>query len=51
MRRAAADRARHTLDTRDQLDDVLGAVRTGGGVARRTGAAFDELLQARREQR
>jgi hypothetical protein len=51
MRRAAADRARHTLDTRDQLDDILGAVRTGGGVARRTGAAFDELLQARREQR
>lgn len=48
MRRAAADRARRTLGARDQLDDVLGAVRTEGGVARRTGAAFGELLQTRR---
>ncbi|MHB8660215.1 MAG: type II toxin -antitoxin system TacA 1-like antitoxin [Solirubrobacteraceae bacterium] len=51
MRRAAADRARRTLGARDQLDDVLGAVRTKVGVARRTGAAFGELLQARREQK
>jgi len=50
MRRAAADRARRTLGARVQLDDVLGAVRTQGGVARRTGAAFGELLQARRER-
>lgn len=50
MRRAAADRARRTLGARDQLDDVLGAVRTKGGVARRTGAVFDEVLRARREQ-
>lgn len=51
MRRAVADRARRTLGARDQLEDVLGAVRTDGGVARRTGVAFGELLQARRERR
>lgn len=50
MRRAAADRARRTLGARDQLDDVLGAVRTEGGVARRTGPAFSELLRTRRGQ-
>lgn len=50
LRRAAADRARRTLGARDQLDDVIGAVRTEGGVARRTGAAFGEILQARRQQ-
>lgn len=51
IRRAAADRARRTLGARDQLDDVLGAVRTEGGVARRTGAAFGELLHPHRGQR
>ncbi|HEY6399061.1 MAG TPA: ribbon-helix-helix protein, CopG family [Solirubrobacteraceae bacterium] len=48
LRRAAADRARRRLSARDQLDDVLGAVQTKGGVARRTGAAFSEALQTRR---
>jgi membrane protein involved in colicin uptake len=50
LRRAAADRARRALAARDQLDDVLGAVRTEGGAARRTGGAFGELLQARRRR-
>jgi len=48
LRRAAADRARRTLSALDQLDDVIGAVRTDGGVARRSGAAFGDLLQTRR---
>jgi hypothetical protein len=51
LRRAAADRARHTLEGDDDLDDVIGAVRTTGGAARRTGAAFGELLQGRRRER
>ena len=50
LRRAAADRARRTLEARAQLDDVIGAVRTEGGVARRTGAAFGELLETRRRR-
>ena len=50
LRRAAADRARHRLGAREPLDDVLGAVRTEGGVARRTGAAFGELLRTHRSQ-
>jgi hypothetical protein len=54
LRRAAADRARHRLGARDLLDDVLddvlGAVRTEGGVARRTGAAFGELLRTHRSR-
>ena len=48
LRLAAAERANRTLATRDQLQDVIGAVRTGGGVARRSGAAFGELLNSRR---
>jgi hypothetical protein len=51
LRRAAADRARRTLSTRDQLEDVIGAIRTDGGVARRTGAAFGEALQSQRERK
>lgn len=51
LRRAAADRAQRTLETRAQLDDVIGAVRTKGGAARRTGAAFGELLETRLRQR
>jgi hypothetical protein len=48
LRLAAAERAHRTLATRDQLEDVIGAVRTGGGAARRSGAAFGELLGSRR---
>ncbi len=51
LRRAAADRARRTLEADEQLEDVIGAVRTGGGAARRTGAAFGEMLQGRRSKR
>jgi hypothetical protein len=47
LRLAAAERARRTLAERDQLEDVIGAVRTDGGAARRSGAAFGELLRSR----
>jgi len=47
LRRAASDRARRTLQPRDGLEDVIGAVRTEGGAARRTGEAFGELLGKR----
>lgn len=47
LRRAAADRAQRTLQRRDQLQDVIGAVRTPGGVARETGRAFTETLNRR----
>jgi hypothetical protein len=50
LRLAATERAHRTLATRDQLDDVIGAVRTDGGVARRSGAAFGELLGSRRSR-
>ncbi|MGH2915658.1 MAG: DUF1778 domain-containing protein [Solirubrobacteraceae bacterium] len=48
LRLAAAERAHRTLATRDQLQDVIGAVRTRGRVARRSGAAFGELLRSSR---
>jgi hypothetical protein len=51
IRSAAAERAHRTLAARDQLQDVIGAVRTNGGAARRTGSAFGELLQDRRRKR
>jgi hypothetical protein len=50
LRLAAAERARRTLAKRDQLADVIGAVRTGGGAAKRSGAAFGELLRSRRDE-
>ncbi len=49
IRRAAAERADATLvdaDTAD-FDDVVGVVHGGGGRARRTGAAFTEILAER----
>jgi hypothetical protein len=51
LRRAAAERAHRTLDRRpsDELADVLGAVRSSGGRARRTGKAFAELVAERRQ--
>lgn len=51
LRRAAAERAQRTLGPRHPLDDVIGAVRTEGGAARRTGAAFGVLLSDRHQQR
>jgi len=50
--RAAAERARRTLAQRptDQLTDVIGAVRSRGGQARRTGEAFTDLLSSRRRR-
>jgi len=50
LRLAAAERAHRTLEVRDQLDEVIGAVHTNGGVARRSGAAFSEMLSSRRRE-
>jgi hypothetical protein len=46
LRRAAAERADSTLSqrNRDRLGDVIGSVHAGGGVARRTGDAFGDML-------
>jgi len=51
LRRAARERAERTLDAREQLADVIGAVRGGGGRAARTGEAFGEVLAERRRKR
>jgi hypothetical protein len=50
LRRAAADRAQRTLARRpgDELADVIGAVRSDGGRARRSGVAFADVLDERR---
>ena len=50
LRRAAADRvdATWTDDVEVRFDDVLGAIHGGGGRARRTGRAFEELLVDKR---
>jgi len=52
IRRAVAQRAERTLATGmdERLADVIGAAHVGGGQARRTGAAFAELLTERRER-
>jgi hypothetical protein len=47
LRCTAAERAQRTLSHRAQLDGLIGAVRTNGGVAARTGDAFAELLERR----
>lgn len=48
IRRAAADRADATLVVSDAtFDDVLGAVHGGGRRARRTGAAFADIVSER----
>lgn len=49
LRTAAVERARNTLDNREQVDalltDVIGSVQSDGeSVARRTGDAFSDLL-------
>jgi hypothetical protein len=51
IRRAVAERAEHTLGQRDQLAGIVGAVRSGGGSAARTGAAFGELLEDRQRKK
>jgi hypothetical protein len=52
LRRAAAERARRTLAGDDrELADVIGAVRSEGGSARRTGTAFGELLAERKRSK
>jgi hypothetical protein len=50
IRRAAAARADAVLvgDSDDDWSDVIGAVRGGGGQARRSGDAFGELLAEHR---
>lgn len=48
IRRAVDERAEATLAGVDgDFDDVIGAVRSEGGQARRTGEAFTDLLAAR----
>lgn len=49
IRRAAAERPDATLaaEPATDFDDVLGVVHGGGGRARRTGAAFTEVLAER----
>jgi uncharacterized protein DUF1778 len=54
LRRAASDRSQRILsnDVADRLSDVLGAIRSHGGQARRTGTAFgDALVEKRRPNR
>lgn len=53
LRRAADERARRTLQERpsEKLAGILGAVRSGGGQARRSGEAFAELLEERHRAR
>jgi len=48
LRLAAVERAQHVVDRRDQLTDVIGAVRSAGGTAARTGSAFADLLEDRK---
>jgi Protein of unknown function (DUF1778) len=52
LRRAVAERAERTLAQRpsEQLEDVVGAVRSAGGQAGRTGEAFGDLLADRRRE-
>lgn len=49
IRRAASERADATLLARHatDFDDVLGVVHGGGGRARRTGAAFMDIIAER----
>ncbi|TAM70709.1 MAG: DUF1778 domain-containing protein [Microbacteriaceae bacterium] len=49
IRQAAAQRAEATLGAVDfaDFDDVLGVIHGGGGRARRTGAAFTEIVAER----
>jgi hypothetical protein len=51
LRRAAVERAQRTLAQREQLADVIGAVRSEGGVAAQTGDAFADLLEHRPHRR
>ncbi|MBA3299854.1 MAG: DUF1778 domain-containing protein [Thermoleophilaceae bacterium] len=48
LRLAAVERAQRIVDRRDQLTDVIGAVRSAGGTAARTGSAFSDLLEDRK---
>ena len=51
LRRAAAERAQRTLAQREQLADVIGAVRSEGGAAAHTGDAFADLLEHQTHRR
>ncbi len=53
IRRAASDRADATLNAAPPADfqDVIGVVHGGGGVARRTGDAFTEVMAERSTRR
>lgn len=51
LRRAAAERADHVLADRpsERLEDLIGVVRSKGGRATRTGAAFGDELARKRQ--
>lgn len=51
LRRSAAERAQRMLPIDELFEGIVGAVHTGGGVARRTGEAFTELLTEREPER
>lgn len=53
IRAAIAQRAERILDggAQDQLADVIGSVRLGGGVASRTGQAMGELVARRHDSK
>jgi hypothetical protein len=51
LRRGAVERAHRALSPDQRLEGIVGAVHTGGGVARRSGAAFAELLTDRKLRR
>ena len=52
IRHAAAERAEETLSAlpSDRFADVAGIIHGGGGRARRTGAAFTEILKENRDK-
>lgn len=53
IRQAAAQRAQETLagQGRERLADVVGVVHGGGGRARRSGAAFADVVAGRSRRR
>ena len=53
LRQAAAERAERTLaeDNGEQLSYAIGAIRSDLGLARRTGEAFADVVEAKHRRR